>query len=335
MQHSTSIYEETYLSLCCLFFAEDCLSEAQIRYMNIYLQKENIQLQCQLTSRDQKIAQLQQELEEQSKVTPHAVDVDLWNVPRGCVQVSYEIGRGGWGVVVQGIYNSNNVAVKIPHKYLLSQRLLDQLKRVTRIMIQAQHPNLIRIIATVFDQASDRLTEPPWIITELLDTNLRKCYEQGRLQETSRIPVFLDVAYGLHYLHDRQEPIIHRNVSAPNILLKALPNGMWRAKLSDFDSANLARLSYTPSEDSPQTALHTLHATKIDVHSFGTVMCEVIAAEEPAPDLYLDSWLFDRLQQVRRMSISLYTLIVRCTNQSPEKRPTMAIVIDDLNKISL
>ena len=321
--------------MCCLFFAEDCLSQAQIRYMNMYLQKECIQLQCQLTSRDQEIAQLQQELE-QSKVTPHTVDIELWNVPRRCVQVLNEIGKGGWGVVVQGIYNGNNVAVKLPHKYLLSQRLLDQLKRVTRIMIQVQHPNLIRIIATVFDQASDQLTEPLLIITELLDTNLRKCYEQGRLHESNRIPVFLDVAYGLHYLHDRQEPIIHRNMSAPNILLKALPNGMWRAKLSDFDLANLARLSYTPLEDleSPQIELNTL-ATKIDVYNFGVVMCEVIAAEQPAPDLYLDSWLSDRLQQVRRMSVSLYTVIVSCTNQSAEERPTMAIVIDDLNKISL
>ena len=192
----------------------------------------------------------------------------------------------------------------------------------------------------MFDHASDRLTKPPLIITELLDINLRKCYEQGRLQKSSRIPVFLDVAYGLHYLHDRQEPIIHRDVSAPNVLLKALPNGMWRAKVSDFGSANLARLSvtagdgaiiYTPPEAFPQTnpyAPRIPHTTKIDVYSFGIVMCEVMTAEQPDPELYLE-----RLQQVRRMSVPMHTLIVACTNQSPEGRPTMANVIDELNKI--
>ena len=268
------------------------------------------------------------------------VDIDPWNVPRRNVQILNEIGRGGWGVVAKGTYNGNDVAVKLPYKDLLNQRLLDRLKRETRMMIQLQHPNLIRIIATVFDQASDRFTEPPLIITELLDINLRKCYEQGKLQETSRIPVFLDIAYGLHYLHDRREPIIHRDVSAPNVLLKALQNGIWRAKVSDFGSANLARLSvtagdgaiiYTPPEAFPQTDPHAPripHTTKIDVYSFGIVMCEVITAEQPDPALYLE-----RLQQVKKMSVPLHTLIVACTNRSPERRPTMAIVIDELYKI--
>ena len=271
---------------------------------------------------------------------PHPVDIGPWNVSRGDVQVSEEIGRGGWGTVVRGIYCGKHVAVKLPHQDLLNPRLLVRLKRETRLMIQVQHPNLIRIIAAVFDEASDQLRLPPMIITELLDINLRKCYQQGRLQVSSRIPVCLDVAYGLHYLHDRQEPIIHRDVSAPNVLLKALPNGMWRAKVSDFGSANLARFSvtagdgaiiYTPPEAFPQTdpnAPRILHTTKIDVFSYGIVMCEVITAEQPDPELYLD-----RLEQVRRWSAPLHSLIVLCTNQSPEKRPTMAVVIDELNKV--
>ena len=306
-------------------------AEKQVLQQRLEAEKQALQLRL-----DAALADLQ-------KYTPPdlgTVDIDPWNVPRRNVQVLNEIGRGGWGVVARGTYNGNSVAVKLPHKDLLNQRLLDRLKRETRMMIQVQHPNLIRIIAAVFDHASDCLSEPPMIITELLDINLRKCYEQGRLQETSRMPVFLDVAYGLHYLHDRQEPIIHRDVSAPNVLLKALPNGMWRAKVSDFGSANLARLSvtagdgaiiYTPPEAFPQTnpyAPRIPHTTKIDVYSFGIVMCEVITAEQPDPELYLE-----RLQQVRRMSVPLHTLIVTCTNRSPEGRPTMANVIDELNKI--
>ena len=63
-------------------------------------------------------------------------------------------------------------------------------------MIQVQHPNLVRIIAAVFDEDANRLRRPPLIITELLDINLRQCYLQRRrrLQATNRIPIFLDVA---------------------------------------------------------------------------------------------------------------------------------------------
>ena len=71
-----------------------------------------------------------------------------------------------------------------------------------------------------------------------------------------------------------------RDVSAPNVLLKALPNGMWRGKVSDFGFANLARFSvtagegaiiYTAPEAFPQRNPNTPrvpHTVKIDVYSF-------------------------------------------------------------------
>ena len=177
--------------------------------------------------------------------SPQPVDITPWNVCRSDISALQEIGRGAWGVVMRGTFRGNSVAIKLPHQDILNHRLLDRLKRETRMMIQIQHPNFVRIVAAVFDDAADLLIQPPMIITELLDINLRQCYLQSRLQACSRIPVFLDVAYALHYLHDRQEPIIHRDISAPNVLLKALPNGLWRAKVSDFGSANLARHSVT------------------------------------------------------------------------------------------
>ena len=290
----------------------------------------------------QDIQALQERIDLNERRPPQQVDITPWNVSRNEVQTSEEIGRGGWGVVVKGRYKGDEVAVKLPHKDLLNQRLLDRLVRETRIMIQVQHPNLVRIIAAVFDDAANRLRRPPMIITELLDINLRQCYLQNRLQSYSRIPVFLDVAYGLHYLHDRQEPIIHRDVSAPNVLLKALPNRMWRAKLSDFGSANIARFSvtaaegaiiYTAPEAFPQrdrNAPRTPQTTKIDVFSFGIVMCEVLTAEQPDPDLH-----HERLEQIRRLSRPMYDLIIRCTDQSPNRRPNMEYTIDQLNKIPL
>ena len=287
------------------------------------------------------IQTLQERLDGENR-SPPPVDITPWNVSRNDIRTSEEIGRGGWGVVKKGTYKGDEVAIKLPHKDLLNRRLLDRLKRETRIMIQVRHPNLVRIIAAVFDEAANRLRRPPMIVTELLDINLRQCYLQERLQAFSRMPVFLDVAYGLHYLHDRQEPIIHRDVSAPNVLLKALPNGIWRAKLSDFGSANIARFSvtaaegaiiYTAPEAFPQrdpNAPRVPHTAKIDVFSFGIVLCEVLTAEQPDPDLHTE-----RMEQVRRMSRTIHDLITRCTDQAPDRRPGMGDVIDELNKINL
>ena len=323
---------------------------AALRAESAELQGRLVASQERLTASQAESAELQErlvvalaELLKHSQREPESVDIAPWNVPRNDIHMSLEeIGRGGWGVVLRGTYEGEAVAVKQPHRDLLNQRLLDRLKRETRLMIQISHPNLVRIIAVVFDEAAERLRRPPLIVTELLDMNLRHCYQQRRLQPHSRVPVFLDVARGLHYMHDRQEPIIHRDVSAPNILLKALPDGRWRAKVSDFGSANLARLSVTAGEGAiiytapeafpPQSpdAPRPQHTTKIDVYSFGILMCEVVTGEQPDPDLYQE-----RLGQVQRLSGPLHSLIMRCTDHNPIRRPAMANVIQELNGISL
>ena len=224
-------------------------------------------------------AELQRLEAELQRHVKHPVKADItpWKVSRSDVHIVSEIGVGAWGTVARGTCNGQQVAIKYPHQLILNEDTLKRLERETELMTQVRHPNLIRIVAAVFDEQSHRFRAPPMIITEILDMNLRQCYERGQLQVSGKMPIFLDISYGLHYLHDRQEPIIHRDVSAPNVLLQALPNGMWRAKVSDFGSANLARLSktagegaiiYTAPEAFPQTdpdAPEIPHSTKIDV----------------------------------------------------------------------
>ena len=108
-------------------------------------------------------------------------------------------------------------------------------------MATIQHPNLIRFIPAVFDEQVEQLRETPLLVLELLHTNLRDAYKDYNLTPSKSVPIFRDIAYGLHYLHEHSEPIMHQDVSAPNVLLKALPGDMWRAKLSDFGSANFLK----------------------------------------------------------------------------------------------
>ena len=293
----------------------------------------------------QDMANLQQRLDkaqaqfEQYSQSTKSVATPL-KISRSDVKIAHEITIGLWGTVAQGEYRGQQVTVKWPHQNILSQHMLEWLEGETQLMTQIKHPNLLRFVGAVFDDETHALQAPPMIITELVDMNLRQCYEQGRLQDSSRMPIFRDVAYGLHYLHDRQEPIIHRRVSAPNVLLQALPAGMWRAKVSDFGSATLAHLCkmagdgaamYTAPEAFPQTnpnALCIPQTTKIDVFSYGILLCEVITARIPDPEHYLE-----RLEQVRGQSVPLHDLIISCTQPNPDSRPTAAQLIDELGAI--
>ena len=313
--------------------------------------RENQQLQWQLEQEQERSRQLQERLStsasEREQVRPATrllMDIQFKTVSRNEVTIGEHIGRGAWGVVAKGKIGHQSVAVKWPHPDLLKQfpNIVNRLRREVAIMAQVRHPNLVCFIAAVFDEAAEQLQKSPMIITELLDTNLRSAYQEGRVQTDGKmhLTILRDVAYALHHLHGLQQPIIHRDISAPNVLLKEQPSGGWLAKVSDFGSANLAKLArtagegaiiYTAPEAFPDTASDAdtdppPMTTKMDVYSYGVVVCELIAGEMPVPERYRAM-----LQQVKGKWPAMHSLIVRCTKRNPLDRPTMADILDELS----
>ena len=85
-----------------------------------------------------------------------------------------ELGRGGWGVILWiGEFRGQTVAVKQMHEMIVGPYTLELLNREINIMAQLRHPNLLQFIGAVFDHPSGN----PMIITEVMDTSLRKAYE--------------------------------------------------------------------------------------------------------------------------------------------------------------
>ena len=165
-------------------------------------------------------------------------------------------------------------------------------------MAKIRDPNIFLFIAAVLDKSG------PLIITELLDTNLRNAYRNGQLgTNVNRVRLFIlrDVAAALNYLYNQTEPIIHRDVSCANVLLQALPDRKWRGKLSGFESANLARYATTPgpgnrSYCAPEVLKEEEQTTKMDVYSYGVLLCEVFNNQFPYPDA-----LSSMLQSIARV----------------------------------
>lgn len=325
------------------------------------LQQENAQLHRQLEAANKDVRELQAQLKSSQQDQDEAGEDDyeevryvnvrrnlllgvndaLWKVRRNEVRITKEIGRGASGLVSKGLFHQQEVAVKQIHQSILSQpHVMDEFRREVRIMASIQHPNLVRFIGAVFDEAVENLTATPLLLLELLQTNLRQAYENSDLGQTVSLSIFRDVAYGLHYLHEHQEPIIHRDVSAPNVLLEALPGGMWRAKLSDFGSANFLKRSKTPGvgaivytapEMFPRqdpTAPMPRPTVKCDVFSFGIVLVEVITRSMPSAENR--HRLF---QEVQRKWPAIHELTVQCTQVQPSDRPTMSSVLNSLHHL--
>ncbi|XP_064393790.1 uncharacterized protein LOC135341208 [Halichondria panicea] len=276
-----------------------------------------------------RITALERELEGKTKELA-AHNTEVWRIPANRVITMRTIGTGGWGEVLEGTVS---VAVKRLFAAIVNPRNLERLQREMMLLAEVRHPNLVQFIGAVFDQS------PPLIITELLDMNLRQAYEENELDPGNRLSIFMDIALALNYLHQRYDPIIHRDVSAPNVLLQRMPNHQWKGKVSDLGSANFLQhahtmgegaIIYSPPEVIPQPLVRPPPQTvKIDVYSYGIVLAEVTASRFPSQDNFPE--MFERIKRERP---AVYELILGCIEREPSHRPSMAQVMVELNKIA-
>ena len=115
----------------------------------------------------------------------------------------------------------------------------------------------------------------------------------GVLPEAISYGILHDVALGLRYLHEHSPPIIHRDLSANNVLLTSSMNG----KISDLGVAKIlnitpAQMTQRMSTQAPGTPCYMppeallarpTYTSKIDSYSYGVMMIHVLCGRWPFP----------------------------------------------------
>ena len=139
----------------------------------------------------------------------------------------------------------------------------------------------------------------PVLVMEKLDTSLDDILEtKQHFPLPFVLSVLLDIASGLVYLHEFTPPIVHRDLTARNVLLTS---ATMRAKIADLgnammiDPSKLARvLSKAPGTIlyMPPEALQEVpkYDTQLDVFPFGHLALYVLTEEFPIvlPNTYND-----------------------------------------------
>ena len=236
-----------------------------------------------------------------------------------------ELGRGAWGAVNVAQFRGLRVAAKRIHKTIISDYNRKQFTREMNIIAKLRHPNLLLFVGATRE---GELV----ILTELMPTSLRKELEKGKLTTENIVSISRDIACGMSYLHQwKPHPLIHRDISSANILLEPLPKS-WRAKLSDYGSANFVNLiSLTsnpgnPTYAAPEAAYPDQHSPKMDVFSFGVMLVEMCLGEFP------ETRPEQRESQIQCIGWSpMENLIRRCISESPANRPCMNDVMHELD----
>ena len=246
-------------------------------------------------------------------------------VKREEVEMTKEvIGNGGWGEVRVAKFRGLVVAAKCLYQVILSDYNLRQFNREMKIAAKLRHPNLLLFIGATREGE-------PVILTELMPTSLRRELERRELTRIHITSIGQDVARALCYLHKwKPYPIIHRDISSGNVLLELFPNG-WRAKVSDYGSANFMNAVTTarpgsPAYAAPESGLPSWHTPKMDIFSYGVLLVEMCLRRLPEPQ-HLEQQIWC-IQWPAMMSIIRW-----CTNLSPVDSHSSSDVIELLSRV--
>lgn len=220
------------------------------------------------------------------------------------------------------------------------------------LLSELDHPNIVHFFGV--SVANDNIV----LVMEYLPTSLTSCLEEyENFPPPYKFSILRDACRGLEYLHTYSPPLIHRDISANNIMLTA----DLRAKLVDVGSARqvgTTKLDGTMSPCPgallcmPPEALveNNVYDERLDVFSFGNVILHVITQKWPIPleaadeDEYADREPLygDREVKVRQLYIremgedhSLAEIVVRCLQSDPRDRPWTGEIVAELEPLCM
>ena len=148
-----------------------------------------------------------------------------------------QIGAGSYGRVVELNIDGTICAGKIMHEVLIQgKEILQKYVEECQLMSDIRHPNIVQFLGLCFLPNSS----VPVLVLERLLTSFddlldKKPKEENRIPLCIKRSILADVAKGLIYLHNRNPPVIHRDLSARNVLL----NSSMQAKISDLGNARI------------------------------------------------------------------------------------------------
>ena len=224
-------------------------------------------------------------------------------------------------------------------------------------MLQLSHPNIVQCkgVCLLVDHPL------PVLLMERLMTSLHDYLlhqDNSNLPVKRKVSILLDTARGLKYLHSRTPAVIHRDLTAKNVLL----DSELRAQITDFGNSRFMDL-YPESPESLTGLPGTLeymppeaqgsritYDPRLDVFSFGHLSLFTITQKAIVP-LLLPSYIDDNTGELHARSEvkrreefvksteqmlsedpSLVEMIKQCLHNNPAQRPHTEELVNRLTQ---
>ena len=224
-----------------------------------------------------------------------------------------------------------------PARATIQERFRNECLLLSRI----RHPNIVQFLGVHYGANSGDLS----LVLEHLHMDLEQCLATyPNMPLSIKLGVLKDVSYGLLHLHTRRPPIVHRDLTASNVLvtpdMRAKIADLGVSRLLDVSPMQLSNVTACPGTLAymPPEALRPkpLYDDRLDSFSFGVLA--LCTATQEFPNVFYGmeipekvqregtSELYKRQQAMEKLPLGhcLHELIVQCLSDHPDKRPTAA-----------
>ncbi|KAM7280219.1 hypothetical protein ACFE04_007353 [Oxalis oulophora] len=294
---------------------------------------------------------------------PHQRPKEEWEIDLSNLELRHLVAHGTYGTIYRGSYQDQDVAVKLLDwgedgivTAAEAEALRASFQQEVAVWHKLDHPNVTKFIGAsmgtsnlkIPSQTDDQRSTPSnacCVVLEFLPGGTLKQYlirsSRKKLAFKVVVQLALDLSRGLSYLHSKK--IVHRDVKTENMLLDARRN----LKIADFGVARVE--AQNPKDMTGETGTLGYMAPEVldgkpynrrcDVYSFGICLWEIYCCDMPYPDLSFADVSAAVVRQNLRPEIprccpsSLTSIMRKCWDGNPEKRPEMDEVVRMLEAI--
>ncbi|XP_074537002.1 uncharacterized protein wnk3 isoform X6 [Halichoeres trimaculatus] len=245
-----------------------------------------------------------------------------------------ELGRGAFKTVYKGL--DTETWVEVAWCELQDRKLTkaeqQRFKEEAEMLKGLQHPNIVRF----YDSWESALRGKKCIVlvTELMTSGTLKTYlKRFKVMKPKVLRSWCrQILKGLHFLHTRTPPIVHRDLKCDNIFITG-PTGS--VKIGDLGLATLMRTSFaksvigTPEFMAPE--MYEEHYDEsVDVYAFGMCMLEMATSEYPYSECQNAAQIYRKVTSgIKPASFDkvndpeIKEIIEGCIRQNKSQRPSI------------
>ncbi|XP_058085260.1 probable leucine-rich repeat receptor-like protein kinase At5g63930 [Magnolia sinica] len=264
------------------------------------------------------------------------------------------LGKSNFAATYRGILRDGSaVAVKSINKTSCKSEDAEFLKGL-KILTSLRHDNIVGLRGFCCSRGRG---ECFLIYDFVVNGNLSQYFDvkgdNGRVLDWStRVSIVNGIAKGIEYLHSNKTSkpaLVHQNISAEKILIDQYFNpllsdsGLHKLLVDDVVFSTL-KASAAMGYLAPEYTTTGRFTEKSDVYAFGVIVLQILSgkrrithltrvtAESGKLEDLIDGNLHGKFSNSEAVKLRKVALV--CTNDAPDRRPTMGMVIEELSKCS-